>query len=103
MPIAGTHPRTGLRVSLELDVCDRTKTVRYQGAAYTKDAEHALLLEIDVKSGAATLTTAGELPEPARAFIRQLGRQLWKQATESAPEQGGGQWSRRVQRWRGAK
>ena len=37
------------------------------------------------------------------AFVRQLGKQLWRLATQTAPDDGGGTWPRRVQRWRGPK
>ncbi len=108
MTIAGTHPHQGLRVALELESLD-DRAARYRGAAFTPSAQHPLTLDIDTARGGATLQLAEAIPSEAKlddselAFMRQLGRQLWRQATQTPEEQGGGRWARRVQRWRGPK
>jgi len=113
MKIVGTHPQQGMRVSLELDALD-DRTAHYRGAAFTPDASHEVLLEIDVARGSCVLSLGeGTSVDPARepegladadlAFLRQLGHQLFRLATQTPEDQGGGKWPRRVQRWRGPK
>ena len=101
MTIAGDHPEQGLRVALELQGVD-ANAARYVGDAFTPADKHPLTLTIDVASGSATLVVEG-LVEKDAAFVRQLGKQMWRQATQTSPENGGGAWPRRVQRWRGPK
>ncbi|MGZ3418661.1 MAG: hypothetical protein ACXWUG_12560 [Polyangiales bacterium] len=117
MAVAGTFPEAGVRVALDLVKVDDA-IARYQGNAYTPWARHDLELDVDVKTGTATLhvrqTSArddGAAP-PSRidpppsmesgdlAFVRQLGKQLWRLATQD-PELK--TWPRRIQRWRGPK
>lgn len=116
MTIAGTFPERGLRVALTLVDVDAARA-RYEGSAFTPRAQHLLAIDVDVStgkssvvvvrsepSGGADLTAAIEALEPAdSAFVTQLARQLWKLATQTTHEMGGGKWSRRVQRWRGPK
>lgn len=112
MTIAGTYPEQGVRVALDLRSVDAT-VARYDGEAFTPDARYALSLAIDVATGKGTLEIPESVPrdgaaphplDPAdAAFVRQLGVQLWRQATIAPAEQGGRIWARRVQRWRGPK
>jgi hypothetical protein len=116
MTIAGTFPERGLRVALTLVDVDATRA-RYEGSAFTPRAQHVLAVDVDVTTGKSSVaivrseanegvdpTAAIEALEPAdSAFITQLSRQLWKMATQTSYEMGGGKWSRRVQRWRGPK
>jgi hypothetical protein len=120
MTIAGTFPEQGVRVALELQTVDDT-TARYLGAVFTPWAKHAVDVAVEVASGTATLHV-GEitprddgvappsaiepppsLPSSDLAFVRQLGKQLWRLSKQTPKEQGGGTWPRRVQRWRGPK
>ena len=121
MTIAGTHPEQGVRVALDLISAD-DKHAHYRGEAFTPFARHELTLDVDVTTGAASLhlgevhpRVGGDAPAPPStlegppslpgtdlAFIRQLGKQMWRQV-QLPREQGGGEWSRRVQRWRGAR
>jgi hypothetical protein len=120
MTIAGTFPEQGVRVALDLQAVDTT-SARYLGAVFSPWARHAVDLAVDVASGTATLHV-GEvtprddgqappstidpppsLPSTDLAFVRQVGKQLWRLATQTPKEQGGGSWPRRVQRWRGPK
>ena len=122
MAIAGTYPEQGVRVALDLRSVDAT-TARYDGEAFTPTASHRLTLAIEIASGKGTVEFLSVTPregtpregapregaqasalEPGdAAFVKQLGTQLWRQATITPPEQGGGVWARRVQRWRGPK
>lgn len=120
MSIAGTYPEAGVRVALDLAGVDET-TARYRGHAFTPWARHSVDLAVDVKTGNATLHVPETLarddgkPPPSRvepppslesgdlAFVRQLGKQLWRLATQTDEGAGGGQWPRRIQRWRGPK
>lgn len=112
MAIAGTYPEQGVRVALDLRAVDAT-TARYDGEAFTPTASHRLTLTIEIASGKGTVEILGITPREGAeatplesgdaAFVKQLGTQLWRQATITPPEQGGGVWARRVQRWRGPK
>lgn len=112
MAIAGTYPEQGVRVALDLRAATET-TAHYDGEVFTPAARYALALAIDVASGKGSVeikqsvardgAVAPPLGPPDVAFVKQLGTQLWRQATITAPEQGGGAWARRVQRWRGPK
>lgn len=123
MTIAGTFPAQGMRVALDLAAHDGPRA-RYVGAAFTPSARFEIDLAIDVATGAATLAIGATTPRDAegssvaaaldppsaaaldpadQAFIRQLGHQLWRQATQTPADRGGGTWARRVQRWRGPK
>lgn len=117
MAIAGTFPDAGVRVAMDLAEVDET-TARYVGSAYTPWARHELELKVEVKTGNTSLlvrvTEARDdgVPPPSRvepppslesgdlAFVRQLGKQLWRLATQD-PELK--TWPRRIQRWRGPK
>lgn len=101
MPIAGDHPERGLRVALDLVAVD-ADVARYKGDAFLPTTKHPIDVSIDVATGTANAIVEG-LDEKEVAFIRQLGKQIWKQATQTPPENGGGAWARRVQRWRGPK
>lgn len=109
MSIAGTYPEQGVRVALDLrNVSLETPHVHYTGEAYTPNARYALSLTIDVATGKGALeitssrTREGNEAPPLdtadAAFVKQLGVQLWRQATSPV-----GTWARRVQRWRGPK
>ena len=119
MTIAGTHPEQGLRVALDLDAVDQTHA-RYRGHAYTPHARYALELAVEIETGSATLHVGAiepreghappsmsdpppSLPSADLAFVRQVGKQLWRLSTQTPAEQGGGRWSHRVQRWRARK
>lgn len=120
MSIAGTYPEQGVRVAIDLQSVD-DMTARYLGAVFSPWARHAIDLAIDTATGTATLhvgeVTARDdglappstmeppasLPSSDLAFVRQVGKQLWRLATQTAKDQGGGAWPRRVQRWRGPK
>ncbi|GAC1351647.1 MAG: hypothetical protein NVS3B20_24610 [Polyangiales bacterium] len=122
MALVGTHPERGLRVAFALEGVD-TNTARYRGDAFTKAGSQRFTLQIDVKTGSAIVELTAFEPNPARAgvdhlgdndsptstsgppdaFLRQLGKQLWRQATQTAADNGGGAWPRKVQRWRGRK
>jgi hypothetical protein len=113
MTIAGTFPERGLRLAWVLVDVDATRA-RYEGHAFTPTAKHAVVVDVDVATGKAIVTVTESSPIDAAgactpleaadvAFAQQLGRQLWKLATQTPAEQGGGKWSRRVQRWRGPK
>ena len=101
MTIAGDHPEQGLRVALDLRGVD-AKAARYTGEAFLPTTRHAIDLSIDVATGNATLKVEG-LGEKDAAFVKQLAKQMWKQATQTPAENGGGAWPRRIQRWRGPK
>ena len=120
MSIAGVYPEQGVRVALTLVSVDEAQA-RYEGDAFTPTSRHPLALAIDVASGAAVLQLGPSaarddgvvaapnveptraLGEPEGAFVRQVGKQLWRLATQTPGELGGGRWPRRVQRWRGPK
>ncbi|GAC1544083.1 MAG: hypothetical protein NVS3B10_08220 [Polyangiales bacterium] len=122
MTIAGDHPERGVRIALDLHGTDEARA-RYVGHAFTPAARHPVDLAVEVATGVATVHVGLPIPAgtplddappsslgpPASlesselAFIRQLGKQLWRLATQTAPEHGGGQWPRRVQRWRGPR
>jgi len=113
MAVAGTYPEAGVRVALELRATDETHA-RYRGEAFTPVARYELSLNVEVASGKAELAIesrrpreeATEVPELEAAdvaFIKALGMQLWRLAVKTPPDQGGGSWSRRIQRWRGPK
>jgi hypothetical protein len=122
MAVAGTFPDAGVRVALDLAGVDDV-TARYVGSAYTPWARHELELKVEVKTGNASLlvrvtearddgvappsrpSNLEEGPPPSLesgdlAFVRQLGKQLWRLATQD-PELK--TWPRRIQRWRGPK
>lgn len=101
MTIAGDHPEQGVRVALERKRVE-VNTVHYEGDAFTPKTKHAVKLAIDVATGNATVGVEG-LDDKDAAFIKQLGKQLWRLATQTPEENGGGDWPRRVQRWRGPK
>lgn len=112
MTIAGTWPEQGLRVALEL-LAVEADAARYRGEVVTPVARHALELRVASAGGEASVdlglaasrdpAVAPATLEPADvAFVRQLGKQLWRVATSPA-ESGGGSWPRRIQRWRGPK
>lgn len=106
MTIAGTNPEQGLRVVLEL--AGEGAQVRYVGAAYLPGARVPLTLAIDAASGETEVAPGAAEPATtlARAdlaFVEQLGRQAWRNATQLAADDGGGRWPRRIQRWRGPK
>lgn len=113
MAISGTFPAQGVRVALDLE-SPPGAVARYVGAAFTPTARFAVTVSIDVATGVATLevgdvtprdeaTPAAPLDPADAAFVRQLGHQLWRQATQLDADRGGGAWARRVQRWRGPK
>lgn len=112
MTIAGTYPEQGVRVALDLRAVDEA-AARYDGEAFTPVARYVLALSIDLATGKGTLEIRDSIareqsPAPAldpsdAAFVKQLGMQLWRQATIAPAEQGGRIWARRVQRWRGPK
>ncbi|MBL8715749.1 MAG: hypothetical protein JNL79_07120 [Myxococcales bacterium] len=112
MSIAGTFPEQGFRVRLERSALEG-EGARYRGYAYVPTARFPLVLaisgtgEVALEVGApedeAGLPVATALPPGDEAFVRQLGKQLHRQAREAPVDQGGGQWARRVQRWRGPK
>jgi len=88
-------------VALDLRGVDAT-AARYTGDAFTPTSRHPIDLAIDVATGNATLVVEG-LGDKDAAFVKQLGKQMWKQATQTPAENGGGSWPRRIQRWRGPK
>lgn len=113
MPSAGTFPEAGVRVAFDLRSTDDAQ-VRYHGEAFTPSARYELSLVVEVATGKSELTVEGTAPREAGqaaedleaadvAFIKALGMQLWRQAVKTPAEQGGGHWSRRIQRWRGPK
>ncbi len=114
MTIAGRFPERGARVALTLVAVDDLHA-HYRGEILAPELSQAIELAVDVKTGIARLELGTKSPrieganvdvviaDEDLAFTRQLGRQLWKLATQTAPDQGGGSWSRRVQRWRGPK
>lgn len=113
MAVAGTFPAAGLRVALELSALD-AKAASYVGAAFTPEASYRVRLFVELDTGKAHLEVEPDAPRDAGseiaaldagdlAFLKSLGTQLWRQAVRTPPEQGGGAWSRRVQRWRGPK
>lgn len=112
MAVAGTHPEAGVRVAFDLRSVDDV-AARYHGEAFTPGARYELSLSIELASGKAKLevvssaardgSTAAELDAGDVQFVTGLGAQLWKLAVKTPAEQGGGQWSRRIQRWRGPK
>ncbi|MBI2395144.1 MAG: hypothetical protein HYV09_36575 [Deltaproteobacteria bacterium] len=113
MPVAGTFPEAGFRVALELSALD-ARAACYAGEAFTPAARYRVRLVVEVDTGkanvdlvpAASRDPGGEIPELDAGdvtFLKSLGTQLWRQAVRTPPEQGGGAWSRRVQRWRGPK
>jgi hypothetical protein len=99
--IAGDHPEQGLRVALDLRGVD-ANVARYAGDAFLPSSRHPIDLAIDVATGNATLVVEG-LGEKDAAFVKQLGKQMWKLATQTPADNGGGAWPRRIQRWRGPK
>ncbi len=111
MAVAGTYPEQGVRVALELRSADEA-SARYDGEAFTPNARYAVVITVEVATGKSALEITETVPREAGAevaleagdlaFIKQLGVQLWKQFRAPA-EQGGGNWARRVQRWRGPK
>jgi hypothetical protein len=107
--IAGTNPERGLRVALELEAEPTGASVRYRGFAYLPDVEVAVTLAIDVTNGDARVSYGahGEAADPLApkeaSFIEQLGKQAFRLATVTPPEDGGGRWPRRIHRWRGPK
>ncbi len=112
MTIAGTNPERGLRVALELEPSTQpgdAACARYRGFAYLPGVEVAVTLEIDVASGESRLKYAarGEPSDPLTAkdasFVEQLGKQAFRLATVTPPDDGGGRWPRRIHRWRGPK
>lgn len=109
MTIAGTNPERGLRVALELEPEAIGTCARYHGFAYLPDVEVAVTLEIDTTSGEGRVTydarggAADPLASKEASFIEQLGKQAFRLATVTAPEDGGGRWPRRIHRWRGPK
>ena len=113
MSIAGTFPEQGFRIRLERVELRDDGGARYEGHALVPEARLAVGLVI-TGEGAVTLALgAPEAPDGSsvevtlasgdEAFVRQLGKQLHRQAREAPIDQGGGQWARRVQRWRGPK
>jgi hypothetical protein len=56
-----------------------------------------------VSRGAAYGGEADPLAPKASSFIEQLGKQAFRLATVTPPEDGGGRWPRRIHRWRGPK
>jgi hypothetical protein len=106
--IAGTHPEKGVRIALTLAHV-QDGSARYRGSAFTAEARFELAMDVDVATGNATLTFGHVEPAGVAldagdaAFARQVGRQCWKLATQTSPDAGGGQWPRRLQRWRGPK
>ncbi|MBK7395873.1 MAG: hypothetical protein IPJ34_06080 [Myxococcales bacterium] len=112
MSIAGTFPEHGFRVRLERSALEG-EGARYRGYAYVPTARFPLVLaisgtgEVALEVGAPENevgeTVVATLPPGDEAFVRQLAKQLHRQAREAPIEQGGGQWARRVQRWRGPK
>ncbi|MFI5302313.1 MAG: hypothetical protein ACHREM_29830, partial [Polyangiales bacterium] len=100
MTIAGTFPERGLRVALTFVGVDAV-AARYEGSAFTPRAQHSLAIDIDVATGKASVAVtqsraieAGDAIEAVEpndlAFITQLSRQLWKLATQTSYELGGG-------------
>lgn len=112
MSIAGTFPDHGFRVQLER-VALEGEGARYRGSAFVPGARFPLELVLAGDGAVALTVGAPEGPDGARveaalaagdeAFVRQLGKQLHRQARDLPEDQGGGQWARRVQRWRGPK
>ena len=120
MSIAGVYPEQGVRVALVLTSVDEL-CAHYRGDAFTPTARHPLRLAVELAGGAASLqldapqprddgehgvrelASLAPLGEPDAAFVRQLGKQLWRLAMQASAEAGGGRWPRRVRRWRGPK
>lgn len=112
MTIAGTFPDHGFRVQLTRQALE-AGGARYHGDAFVPGARFPLELSVSAEGGVTLVVGAPVGPDGAaasaalapadEAFVRQLGKQLHRQATELPEEQGGGQWARRVQRWRGPK
>ncbi len=113
MSIAGVFPEQGFRIRLERAGLRDDGGARYEGHALVPAARFAVALDITGEGAVTLVLGAPEGPEGAavesslesrdEAFIRQLGKQLHRQAREAPVDQGGGQWARRVQRWRGPK
>lgn len=113
MPSAGTFPEAGVRVAFDLRTSDDTH-VRYHGEAFTPAARYELSLVVETATGKTDATVESSAPREVGqpvpeleaadlAFIKALGTQLWRQAVKTPADQGGGHWSRRIQRWRGPK
>jgi hypothetical protein len=112
MAIAGTFPEAGVRIALDLRAADAA-AASYRGEAFTPLARYELSLFVDATTGKGKASVErsfardGQGAAPALeaadlAFVAALGTQLWRQFKAPA-DQGGGQWSRRIQRWRGPK
>ncbi len=112
MTVAGTFPEHGFRVQLERASLEG-EGARYRGHAYVPSARFPVVLaisgagdvvlEVGAPEDPAGHPVVATLPPADEAFVRQLGKQLHRQAREAPADQGGGQWARRVQRWRGPK
>lgn len=113
MPSAGTFPEAGVRVAFDLRSSDDAQ-VRYHGEAFTPVARYEVSLVVETATGKSDVTIESrapreggtEVPDLEAAdlqFIKALGMQLWRQAVKTPADQGGGHWSRRIQRWRGPK
>jgi hypothetical protein len=103
--ISGTTPEKGLRVILERTA--DTAEVRYVGAIFLPDRRAPIELTIDATTGdvkvAVGATDGASLDRNDVGFVEQLGRQAFRAATQTPPEEGGGRFPRRIQRWRGPK
>jgi hypothetical protein len=108
--VIGSWPTAGVRVTFDL-VASEGAAASYRAEVVTPDARRAAALRIgetiDLTWGEVVEREVGMRPAPLEpgdeAFVRQLARQVHKQATSVSKEQGGGRWPRRVQRWRGPK
>jgi hypothetical protein len=114
MTIAGTHPEKGIRVALDLEH-EGEAHVRYRGDAFLPGVKFAVAIEVarangDTRVEVGERTLVGDVADAPqalergdRSFLEQLGKQAFRLATETPPEEGGGRWPRRIQRWRGPK
>jgi hypothetical protein len=103
--ISGTTPEKGMRVILERT--SDSAEIRYVGAIFLPDARVPIELTIDAATGDVKVvvgaTEGATLDRNDVGFVEQLGRQAFRAATQTPPEEGGGRFPRRIQRWRGAK
>lgn len=107
MTIVGEFPEQGVRVTFaRTSLTDAT--IEYAGEAVHSETRSIFRLSIERATGNANITydqscNALKLIDEDVAFVRQLAKQLWRHAEHTPIERGGGQWPRKVQRWRGPK